>query len=135
MAKINKDQRGKNNPCWKGGLPKCLDCGKQLKSYVAKRCGSHAMRLARKGKTGKLANNYIDGRSSKDYLERRRFRREMQKEIFKRDNYRCVQCGRRKEEGYELHVDHRVPKDKGGRATIENGQTLCSICNFRKKGI
>ena len=23
---------------WKGGLPKCLDCGKQLKKYKSKRC-------------------------------------------------------------------------------------------------
>lgn len=36
-------------------------------------------------------------------------------------------------EGYELHVDHILPKDKGGKGTLENGQTLCSICNFRKK--
>jgi len=35
--------------------------------------------------------------------------------------------------GYELQVDHILPKDKGGKATLENGQTLCSICNFIKK--
>lgn len=61
------------------------------------------------------------------------FTPEQKKQIFERDNYRCVQCGRRQDEGYELHVDHRVPKDKGGKATVDNGQTLCSICNFRKK--
>ena len=61
------------------------------------------------------------------------FTPEQKKEIFGRDNYRCVQCGRRQDEGYELHADHRVPKDKGGKALIDNGQTLCSICNFRKK--
>jgi hypothetical protein len=31
---------GENNPQWKGGLPKCVDCGKQLTSYGAKRCYS-----------------------------------------------------------------------------------------------
>lgn len=61
------------------------------------------------------------------------FTSEQKKQIFERDNYRCVQCGRRQDEGYELHADHRVPKDKGGKATVDNGQTLCSICNFRKK--
>ena len=61
------------------------------------------------------------------------FTPEQKKQIFERDNYRCVQCGRRQDEGYELHADHRVSKDKGGKATVENGQTLCSICNFRKK--
>lgn len=61
------------------------------------------------------------------------FTSEQKRQIFERDNYRCVQCGRRREEGYELHADHRVPKDKGGKAAVDNGQTLCSICNFRKK--
>jgi len=61
------------------------------------------------------------------------FTSEQKKQIFERDNYRCVQCGRRQDEGYELQADHRVPKDKGGKATVDNGQTLCSICNFRKK--
>ncbi|NKQ39546.1 MAG: HNH endonuclease [Methanosarcinales archaeon] len=61
------------------------------------------------------------------------FTLEQKKKIFKRDNYRCVQCGRRQDEGCELHADHRVPKDKGGKAVVDNGQTLCSVCNFRKK--
>jgi|SRR3989338_4508123 len=61
------------------------------------------------------------------------FTPEQKKQIFRKDNYRCVQCGRGQNEGYELHADHRVPKDKGGNATVENGQTLCSVCNFRKK--
>ena len=32
------DQNGSNNPNWKGGRPKCIDCSKQLKSYYATRC-------------------------------------------------------------------------------------------------
>ena len=40
-----------------------------------------------------------------------------------------------KKEGVELHVDHIIPKDFGGEATIENGQTLCSRCNFLKKNL
>ena len=53
--------------------------------------------------------------------------------IFKRDNYRCVVCGERKSKSVELHADHIMPKDKGGKATLENGQTLCAMHNFRKK--
>ncbi len=53
--------------------------------------------------------------------------------IFRRDNYRCVICGRGREDGYEIHADHIIPKELGGKAVIENGQTLCSIHNFRKK--
>ncbi|MEA1972611.1 MAG: HNH endonuclease [Candidatus Cloacimonadota bacterium] len=55
--------------------------------------------------------------------------------ILKRDNYKCVICGRGEKEGEELHVDHIKPKEKGGKATIENGQTLCATHNFRKKNL
>ena len=56
-------------------------------------------------------------------------------EILKRDGYKCVICGRGRAEGVELHVDHIKPKDLGGRATIENGQTLCAEHNFKKKNL
>lgn len=57
------------------------------------------------------------------------------KAILERDNYKCVICGRGKKDGVELHVDHIKPKDLGGKATIENGQTLCSQHNFLKKNL
>ncbi|MHB9294978.1 hypothetical protein PilKf_00711 [Pillotina sp. SPG140] len=54
-------------------------------------------------------------------------------EILKRDNYRCVICGKGINEGVDVHVDHIQPKDCGGKAVIENGQTLCAQHNFKKK--
>ena len=53
--------------------------------------------------------------------------------ILKRDGYKCAQCGIGKREGAELHIDHVIPRDWGGEATLENGQVLCSRCNFLKK--
>lgn len=61
------------------------------------------------------------------------FTPEQKEQIFKRDNYRCVICGRGIQDGVEIHADHIKPKDKGGQATIENGQTLCAEHNFKKK--
>ena len=55
--------------------------------------------------------------------------------IFKRDDYKCIMCGRGKKEGFELHADHIKSKDFGGEATLENGQTLCSQHNFLKKNL
>jgi len=55
--------------------------------------------------------------------------------ILKRDDYKCVICGRGKKDGVELHIDHIKPKDFGGEAMIENGQTLCSQHNFIKKNL
>lgn len=53
--------------------------------------------------------------------------------IFKRDDYKCVVCGRGKQDGMEIHADHKTPLDKGGVNPIENGQTLCSEHNYLKK--
>jgi hypothetical protein len=55
--------------------------------------------------------------------------------IFERDGYRCVICGKGLKEGVEIHADHIKPKDLGGKATLENGQTLCSQHNFLKKNL
>ena len=55
--------------------------------------------------------------------------------ILKRDGYKCVICGRGKKDGVDLHIDHIKPKDFGGEATIENGQTLCAQHNFIKKNL
>ena len=54
-------------------------------------------------------------------------------EILNRDNYRCVVCGKGKQEGVDLQVDHIKAKDLGGKNTIENGQVLCGSHNFMKK--
>lgn len=63
------------------------------------------------------------------------FTPQLKKQILERDNYKCVICGMGKKEGVELHVDHIKPKDLGGKATLENGQTLCSKHNFLKKNL
>lgn len=59
----------------------------------------------------------------------------LKKQILERDNYKCVICGIGKNEGVELHIDHIKPKDLGGKATLQNGQTLCARHNFLKKNL
>ncbi len=71
--------------------------------------------------------NYVHNRELEDFSQRQK------NEIFKRDGYKCVICGKGKKQGVELHVDHIKPKDLGGKASISNGQTLCATHNFRKK--
>ena len=50
--------------------------------------------------------------------------------VFKRDNYRCVNCGSTK----NLEVDHKVPLANGGTNEMANLQTHCRDCN-RRKGV
>lgn len=60
---------------------------------------------------------------------------EVKEAIFKRDNYKCVACGRGRKDGVEICADHIKPKDKGGSNTIDNGQTLCTEHNLIKKNL
>lgn len=59
----------------------------------------------------------------------------LKKQILERDGYKCVICGMGIREGVKLQVDHIIPKDLGGKATLENGQTLCARHNFLKKNL
>ena len=54
--------------------------------------------------------------------------------VLKRDNFRCVLCGRSPatEQGCELHVDHIIPFSKGGKSTLDNLRSTCKECNLGK---
>jgi hypothetical protein len=71
--------------------------------------------------------DFINNRELEDFTSAQK------EEIFKRDDYKCVICGKGKVDGVEIHADHIKAKEFGGRAEIENGQTLCAQHNFQKK--
>jgi predicted restriction endonuclease len=58
---------------------------------------------------------------------------EIKEQIFKRDGYKCIWCGKSPKDGVELCADHIKPKDLGGDNSLENGQTLCMEHNLMKK--
>ena len=55
-------------------------------------------------------------------------------DVLERDQHKCVYCGRKAdpENGVVLHVDHRVPRSKGGKDTKANLFTACEECNLGK---
>jgi len=54
---------------------------------------------------------------------------EVKKEVWKRDNGRCVICS----SNVNLHFDHIIPFSKGGSSiTAKNIQLLCAKCNLSK---
>jgi len=50
--------------------------------------------------------------------------------VYKRDTYRCVYCGR--SDKTDLTLDHVLPKSKGGEDSWENLVTACKRCNNEK---
>lgn len=77
----------------------------------------------------KLKNKYINKKintKKRDPIESR-----LRHEVFKRDNYKCVECGKTKEQT-TLHCDHILPVAQGGSDELDNLQTLCQSCNLAK---
>ena len=55
-------------------------------------------------------------------------------EVLKRAKSRCELCGISMEEK-ALEVDHIVPKNNGGKDSIDNYQALCYSCNANKRDL
>jgi len=53
--------------------------------------------------------------------------------ILKRDGYCCRICGRGKDDGVKLEVDHKVARANGGSNRDDNLWTLCFECNRGKR--
>lgn len=64
-------------------------------------------------------------------VERGRVSNKMRFAIYKRDGYRCRNCGRTNRFD-DLEIDHIKPIAKGGKSTFDNLQTLCKRCNKEK---
>jgi 5-methylcytosine-specific restriction endonuclease McrA len=52
-------------------------------------------------------------------------------EVFNRDQYICLYCGRGSR---ELTLDHVIPRHRGGQHIWENVVSACVPCNRRKAG-
>jgi 5-methylcytosine-specific restriction endonuclease McrA len=83
----------------------------------------------------KMSESVIDERFYSDEPPKAKARRKitgaLRHEVFTRDEYRCLECGRTNKNGV-LHVDHIIPVASGGLTILSNLQTLCSICNHAK---
>jgi len=53
-------------------------------------------------------------------------------EVLKRAKHRCELCGAHEDQA-ALHVDHIVPRAKGGSDDLSNFQALCVTCNTNKR--
>jgi hypothetical protein len=61
-------------------------------------------------------------------IHRQAITSEIKKEVWQRDEGKCVKCGSQE----NLEYDHIIPVSKGGANTARNIQLLCEPCNRKK---
>lgn len=132
------EYKGVNSPVWKGGLPKCLDCGKQLSSYNNRYCVNHRLIGARSSKwkggpeTAKIrAISVQHARVTRQKGNGGSYSYKEWADLVKKFNGMCL-CCKRKEPEIKLTADHILPISMGGTSFISNIQPLCKSCNSRK---
>ena len=54
------------------------------------------------------------------------------RQVYARDNFTCLCCGKAQRKGVVLNVDHIIPVSMGGSNAVSNLQTLCKQCNSQK---
>ena len=74
----------------------------------------------------------IQANRNSSKAERAKMSPKLRYEVLKRDNFRCVLCGRGQSDGVKLHADHIRPIAKGGKTVLSNLRTLCEDCNIGK---
>ena len=151
-------RKGKKNGQYKHGkcinLPNCIDCGKELGSYKAKRCRKHQIsrmnKLRWKNKTFRKKmikilrekalkrlkdptknSNWKGGKTKKLRPRLTTEYKTWRNKIFKRDDYTCQRCGKR---GGRLEA-HHIKSWRNYlkfRFKVNNGQTLCYKCHHKK---
>lgn len=116
----------------------CVYCMKEFRTYecyarryCSRRCTDLHKRILQAGPN---SVNWQGGKTS----ETRRVRasseyKEWRDAVFSRDNYTCVECGRRRRPGdrVELHADHieSFSERPDLRLEVSNGRTLCVECH------
>lgn len=112
----------------------CNYCGELFKNYLSNTkankktyCSKKCLGLANGQRKGEKSPNwaggitaYINQRCNSDWWIK------LRKQIYKRDNYTCQQCGKTK---CKLECHHIIPERLGGNHDLFNLISLCGSCH------
>lgn len=116
---------------WKWGLPKCIDCNKELTNYKSIRCmwcvGKHRSWI--KSPSWRWWISKINKTERQLAMETKEYKF-WRKSVFERDNYSCVHCWLR---WWKMQADHikRWSEFPELRYDIDNWRTLCLDCHIK----
>lgn|SRR3990167_3552131 len=126
-GKFPKILTAESNPNWKGGKPKCINCGNKVTSSQSKKCGN-CWSIYMKTKIGENNHKWIKDRTQLKKSEKKHLDggyREWMFAVKKRDGWICriadVNCDGR----LEAHHIKNWKEYPELRYEITNGITLC----------
>ena len=84
-------------------------------------------------KDKKILEDFYDGKR-KESQSHQAVPASLELKVWKRDNATCQKCKSSPANcpGVLMHIDHIIPRAKGGGNTLDNLQLLCARCNIRK---
>lgn len=109
----------------------CVQCNTVFVSskFSQKTCNKECRKIYAKAKAGQAIKRHWEkvllGESSGLYMT-------LRFEILKRDDFKCTYCGYGAADGRKLHVDHVLPRVRGGKNEASNLVTACLECNLGK---
>ena len=121
----------------KNGVVEPIRSGRATKGY---RLNSEALTEAQRAsliaKCDNSISDYLDKRGDRIWQHRASesgyVSGSTRYNVLKRAKYRCELCGAH-ETQVALHVDHIMPRSKGGLDDLSNFQALCQTCNTNKR--
>ena len=121
----------------KNGVVEPIRSGRATKGY---RLNSEALTEAQRAsliaKCDNSISDYLDKRGDRIWQHRASesgyVSGSTRYNVLKRAKYRCELCGAH-ETQVALHVDHIMPRSKGGPDDLSNFQALCQTCNTNKR--
>ena len=121
----------------KNGVVEPIKSGRATKGY---RLNSEALTEAQRAslivKCDNSISDYLDKRGDRIWQHRASesgyVSGSTRYNVLKRAKYRCELCGAH-ETQVALHVDHIMPRSKGGPDDLSNFQALCQTCNTNKR--
>jgi hypothetical protein len=108
--------------------PECERCGESIWKFVSMSPNGKSARYACGCCQKMTIMKAKDVAAAAANRGREPIPKEIQREVWRRDNGKCVVCGSRE----NLEFDHIIAVTLGGATTVRNLQLLCQPCNRRK---
>ena len=112
-------------------LPPEIDIQQHLDKRVRELRYYYDVPLERKGRKSLYV---LKGKRKKPITDSGQVSSQLRAELLHRAHQRCQMCGKTvAEDGVKLQIDHKIPRNWGGKSESDNLWAICQLCNGGKR--